>query len=364
MPHDQAIELIQRILQEAENRRWSPAKIARFLTLARPEKATWDIVASCGSEVEKAYWGQVPVFRLREDEEDLEFPLRRLLEVERPRTAFEVCHLVLNQIDPYLIADILEQILQGKEINGPLLNSWNIGQAIERLEGSGTIESNRLVLLEFLAISLLGYGNEHRARTLYATLMSDPALFCELICILYKPRHRQREEPVNETRKAAAKIARRVLHNCRLLPGAEPDGTVDEKAFFDFISEVRALCREKDRLEVCDETLGQILAHSPVGQDGIWPFEPAREILDCPDLEEMRRGFVIGTRNKRGITSRAPDEGGAQERELAAKYRFHANALRTSHPNLAATLDRIADSYERDGKREDFEARLHLEGIG
>ena len=363
LPQPYATELIETVLQEAEKQHWSPEKTARFLTLARPEKATWDIVASCGSEVEKAYWSQVPVFWLRGGEEDPEFPLRRLLEVERPRTALQVCRFVLDRVDPRLIADILEQILHGREMNGPHLDSWDIGQAIERLEASGVIEKNRLVLLEFWAIPLLGYRDEQRARTLYATLMSDPALFCELICILYKPRHREHEEPPNEMRKAAAGIAWRILHNCRRIPGTQPDGTVDEETFFEFINEVRELCREKDRLEMCDETLGQILAYSPVGQDGIWPFEPARKILDRPDLEDMRRGFVIGTFNKRGITSRAPDEGGAQERELTAKYRSHANSLRMSHPNLAAAFDRIADSYEREGKREDFEAWLHLEGV-
>lgn len=363
LPQTQAIELIQIVLQEADNQQWPPEKIARFLTLAKPEKATWDIVASCGSEVEKDYWSQVPVFWLRGEEEDPEFPLRRLLESERPRTALQVCLLVLDKIDPYLVADVLEQILHGREVKGPRFNSWDIGQSIERLEASGGIEKNRLVSLEFRAIPLLGYGEEQRARTLYATLMSDPALFRELICILYKPRHRGREEPVNEMRKAAAEIAWTVLHNCRSLPGTQPDGTVNEKAFFNFINEVRNLCREKDRLEACDRTLGQILAHSPAGQDGIRPFELAREILDHPDFKDMRRGFETGTHDKRGVTSRAPDAGGAQERELAAEYRSHANALSASHPNLAATLYRIADSYAREGKWEDFDAQLHSEGV-
>ncbi|OUC08387.1 hypothetical protein RY27_09295 [Litorilinea aerophila] len=363
LPQTQAIELIQIVLQEANNQLWPPEKTARFLTLASPEKATWDIAASCGSEIEKAYWSQVPVFWLRGEEEDPEFPLRRLLEVERPRTALQVCHLVLDKVDPYLIADVLEQILHGKEMNEPRLDSWDIGQVVERLETSSVIEKNRLVLLEFQAIPLLGSEGEQQAKTLYATLMSDPALLCELICMLYKPKHREREEPLSEMRQSAAKIAGIVLHNCRILPGTQPDGTVDEEAFFDFINEVRRLCREKDRLEVCDQTLGQILAHSPVGQDGIWPFEPTRKILDRPDFEDMRRGFVIGTLNKRGVTIRTLDEGGTQERELAAKYRAYANALRTSHPNLAAAIDEIAHSYEQESKREDLDARMHREGV-
>jgi hypothetical protein len=363
LPQDQAIELIRCVLQEAENQHWLPEKRARFLTLARPERVIWSIAASCGSEVEKAYWSQVQEFWSHGGGEDFEFAVRRLLEVKRPRTAFWVYHLVVDRTDPHLIADILAHILQGEEMDGPLPDQWVIEQAIEHLEASGVIDNQRLVQLEFLALPLLGYGNEHRAKTLYATLLSDPALFCELICILYKAKHGGHEEPMNEMRKRAEEIAWRVLYNCRTLPGAHPDGTVDEKRFFYFIEKTRELCRRKDRIEVCDITLGQILAYSPVGQDGIWPFEPARKILDHPDVEDMREGFIIGTLDKRGATMRAFDEGGAKERELAAQYRAYANALRTSCPILASALDRIADSFEHQAKHEDLGAQQRLEGL-
>ena len=191
--------------------------------------------------------------------------------------------------------------------------------------------------------------------------MSDPAFFAELLCIPYKPEHSKGGEP-SETTKAAAEIAWMVFQNCHRLPGTRPDGAVDSEAFFNFIEEARELCRERDRLTVCDITLGEILAHSPTGQDGIWPFEPARELLDRLELEDIREGFRTGTINKRGVTSRAPGEGGSQERSLAADYRHYANALRTSHPNLAAVLDELVDSYEHEGIHEDLKARLRREG--
>ena len=93
-----------------------------------------------------------------------------------------------------------------------------------------------------------------------------------------------------------------------------------------------------------------------------WPFEPARDILDRPELEDMRHGFQIGARNKRGMTSRAYDEGGTQERKLAAMYRSHARALHNSHVNVAAALEQLASWYENDALREDISARLCQEG--
>jgi len=362
LPEAAANDLIHMVLGEAESRRWPPERVARFMTLARLAKDTWDIVACCGGEVERAYWAQVPAFWLAGEGSEPELPLRHLLKVDRPRTALKICQHVLEKVDPNLLADALEQVLQGKEPDGPLLDSWQIGQIIERLEASATLERERLVRLEFWCLPLFGYRGEQKAKTLYVTLMSDPALFCELICILFKPRHRENEEPPNEQLQAAARVAWRVLFACPILPGTQLDGTLNESLFYSFIDRVRSLCREKDRLEVCDDTLGQILARSPDGQDGIWPFEPARNVLDRPELEHMRRGFVIGTLNVRGVTSRAPDEGGSQERELAAEYRSHADALRASYPYLAAALDEIAKSYEQQASREDLDAQLRLEG--
>jgi hypothetical protein len=84
--------------------------------------------------------------------------------------------------------------------------------------------------------------------------------------------------------------------------------------------------------------------------------------LDRQDFEGIRDGFLVGTMNKRGATSRAYDEGGGQERQLAAKYRTHARALHNSHPNVAGALEKLAVWYERDGLQEDLQARLRREG--
>jgi hypothetical protein len=193
--------------------------------------------------------------------------------------------------------------------------------------------------------------------------MADPKLFCEVLCFVYKPATSQREEPLPETEKTAAEIAWRLLHNCRRQPGTQSDGTIEYNAFIDFIDEARNLSRQADRLKSCDSTLGAILAHAPANSDGVWPFAAARDVLDRSEFEDVRRGFVIGVRNSRGITSRAPGDGGGQERKLAETYRNHARAIRNSHPNLAAAVEKLAGSYDNDSLHEDMEAELSREGL-
>ena len=265
-------------------------------------------------------------------------------------------------MNPLLLADILEGMLRGEEPDGPIINSYDIGEALDRLEQSDTLERDRLIRLGFGFITALGYGGEHHAASLFVALTSDPQLFTEVLCLVYRPVNREHDDPITEATKALAETGWRVLHDCRRQPGTQADGTIDPEGFTRFIDEARKLSQEADRLGACDSVLGQILAYAPSDANGIWPIEPVRDLLDRPELEEMRKSFVLGVMDKRGVTSRAYDEGGRQERELAATYRTHARALHNSHVHVAAALEQLASWYESDGLREDLQARLRREG--
>lgn len=98
-----------------------------------------------------------------------------------------------------------------------------------------------------------------------------------------------------------------------------PDGSLDADECIRFIEEFRELCRQRDHSTLGDQTLGQILAYAPVGDDGVWPGPPARDALNRPELEQMRVGFRTGAFNKRGMTSRAFDVRGAIKNDPSRK---------------------------------------------
>jgi hypothetical protein len=355
--------LIETVLQRGRQEGWAPEQTARFLTLARGERATWDIVAFCGNEVKKAYWVMTNVnlwMLLARDE--IEFALRHLLEVGRPRSALQVCRFKPEEVDANLIAEILEGVISSQEPDRQLVDAWYLRKAIKWLEISGIVDLARLIRLEFALFPALHHGREDEApEALYNAIMSDPRLFTEVLCMCYKPASEEHREHLTENMRAAAEIACQIIHYCRRQPGARKDGSIDRNVFLSFINEVRHLCRKADRFVICDQTIGQIIAHAPADPDETWPFEPARTILDRPEMEEMRHGFYIGVLNKRGMTSRGPDEGGDQERDLASTYHNYARAVRNFHPNVAATLDELARFYELEGRREDLDAQLERE---
>jgi hypothetical protein len=70
----------------------------------------------------------------------------------------------------------------------------------------------------------------------------------------------------------------------------------------------------------------------------------------------IERGFHVAVINARGFHSRRMEDGGEQERELAAKYRAWSRRLSFEYPYVSGVLERIADDHERQGTWHDSEA--------
>ena len=363
MPTEASASLLHAVVERTRTSRWSPDKLARLLTMSPDGRATWNVADELGPKVEEAYWRQCgPGLWLHDAPEEFRFALQRLLRAGRPRTALQLCHLHVKETAPALLMDMMEGMLRGEEPDGALLSSWDVANIVDALEANPVVDRGRLARLEFGLLRLLGYGGERKAKTLYGAVMTQPKLFAELITLVYKPRRAERTEPPADRERNAVQTAWGLLRNSPAIPGQEVGGPIDAKAVAQFVAEARELCRKSDRLEVCDITLGGILARAPAGEGSVWPHEAVRETLDLPEHGDIRRGLTTGLINKRGVTSRAYHEGGRLERDLAQDYRRHADALRNAYPLLAATLDAMAGSYDHDARREDTQAKLRMEG--
>ncbi len=234
---------------------------------------------------------------------------------------------------------------------------YSVYQALQRLEADPSVDRNRLARVEFDLLDLL--GGDAKALTvqsLWTRLTADPGFFVELLTLAFRAEGEPPRE-LDERDRARAERAHRLLlwltWYCRRFPGRRDDGTVDPKILERFVDQARELARAAGRLTICEQTLGQLLARSPEDPDGHWPCEPVAALLDRPELGEVRRGFVIGVFNARGVRSGKLDEGGNQERELAERFRSRARAWSARCPRTAATLRRIADRYEAEAVRFD-----------
>ena len=68
-----------------------------------------------------------------------------------------------------------------------------------------------------------------------------------------------------------------------------------------------------------------------------------REVIESVRSDDLQTGMYIGVRNAPVTTVRDPLDGGALERDEAAKYRAFGKAIRLEYPRTFAVLDRIRE---------------------
>ncbi len=85
----------------------------------------------------------------------------------------------------------------------------------------------------------------------------------------------------------------------------------------------------------------------------MWPCEEICDAIEEANSDDLDDGFQVGVLNSRGATWRSPLDGGDLERKERDKYRRWAELCDIDWPRTAASLRRVADSYESYAQRED-----------
>ena len=337
-------------------------KTFRLLKNAPFMRSTWRHVDRLGHDVRSRYWMEVTPGWGRLERDELNEMVERLLEANRPRAAMSTTRFEFNRIE----SGTLVRLLKEAATNGAeppehyRLQSHEIEEALKALDQRTDVSADELAHLEFLYLSALDHG-ERGIPNLERQIAETPALFMQAIVLAYK-RSDEGEDPPEwknaneEARTNIATQAYRLLHNVRRIPGTQNDGTIDIAKLKAWIGEVRTLCKTYARVEVGDSVIGELLSKSPPGVDGIWPREAVREVLEEVGTKRMAEGMAVGLCNQRGAHFRG--QGGAQERELAARYRGWSKQVAFSAPFTSRLLERIAKSYDYDAEWHDTDANV------
>lgn len=240
--------------------------------------------------------------------------------------------------------------------NAQYLNVYNAvrWQLLDHLERVA-FHDPEVAQLEF---SYFDFLDDHSpSRALFNALGQDPGQFVELVAMVY----RAEGEPVREfapAQKGRLSLAYSILHNWPSIPTSDAEGHVDADRLWEWISAVRGSLIQHGRRTVGDEVLGQVLSASPHGDDGIWPVEAVRNIVELIRSDALDTGLHIGKKSRRGVTSRGVFDGGDQERELDEEYGAMAAQAASRWPRTARILRGIADSYREESRIHDARAEL------
>ena len=341
-------------------RAWSSAQRADLLACLPCDRRTVDVVEGSDPETQHRYWRSVNPYWIREAG-DVERAARKLLEHDRPYVAVKLLALYARRdksLPAGLIAETLEAAIRiSPEEDRPLGHlPHDVSQLLDVLEASNDVAATRIAGLEWAFLPILG-RHERAPKVLQRELARNPDFFAELVTRVFRA---EGEDPRAASEEDQARVRRgyELLDTWRTVPGTGDDGTIDVEGLKDWVRRARTAMIATGHGGVGDRRIGQVLSGSPSGSDGTWPHPAVRDVIEEVQSAELEGGFEVGVYNSRGVTSRHPAEGGAQERQLAARYAGFALALSDRWPRTAAVLRRIADGYLADGRREDREAEL------
>jgi addiction module HigA family antidote len=341
--------------------------VVQLLVLAPFGKGTWKLVDARCEATQAKYWSEVTPERFYNSEAESIEGVERLLKAERPRAAFSCIQFETHKLDPQILFRLLSAVAHGgKEKPGEyLLDHYWVEEAFKHLNKGPALTLDQKAGLEFAYIEVLaepwGAQSHYGVPNLERYVEVHPEVFVQAIAWVYK-RKDGAADPAEiqvqpEQVSTMAERGYKLLDAIKRIPGHNDLGELESERLGKWVATARQSSADLSRGDIADIRIGKLLSHAAIGQDGIWPCEAVREVMEEIQSESLMQGAQTGVYNSRGAHWRG--EGGDQERELAEKYRKWARALQVSHPFVASKLLRaLAESYDRDASREDLEAGI------
>jgi hypothetical protein len=337
------------------------ARRTQLVTSAPPTAKVWDALQS-DPALNDAYWTGMNWWGV--SSEDAERAVQELLSHDRPWVAIDLLSMQIhsNDSDDVAVSPALMEEAVGAAASADPSEArvqslgYEIGLILDHIGKHGASEED-VAKYEFIFFNLLE-DSRRQPRALFRTLARDAALFVDLVQRVYRGKNEPKRE-LNELDEALARHSLWVLaHWATSFPGQLPDGSIDAEQLKRWVCDARDAFAESDRADIGDEQIGQVLARSPVGQDGIWPAEAVRDLVEGVGSQGIETGVHVGIYHGRGVTTRGLYDGGAQERALAAKYSDWAHRTAGKWRRTNRLLRDLAESYERDARREDDRANV------
>lgn len=316
-------------------------------------------------EDEAEYWTTAPIDFV--EMSDTAVALKQLIAHGRPWAAVTVASYALtsegrsdtgsaSNLSPAAVIRLLDEASDQSPRDGELSNmtGYYVGQLLDYLVEAEALDGD-VARLEYTFFRLL--QGDRLPTVLNRILAVEPNIFVNLVKSAYWGKNEPRRERPDLDENAATQ-AWWVLRGWEGFPGRREDGSVDAAVMNKWVKTARLELSDADRNDIGDELIGETFAHSPIGTDGVWPAVPVRDVIEAIGSRELENGVILGRLNSRGVTSRWVYDGGQQERDLAKQYQDWSKSTRAEWPRTSRILRHLAESYERDARREDIKAEI------
>jgi hypothetical protein len=343
-------------LNSIDRTKWTVKAKAEFFAVLPSVKLIWEMAENELGTNQSEYWKRARVHPYPEKLEGFDHAITQLIGNERPDMAIEcfwLGHLWMGSY-PELALQSLEAFNPSKN----RIDTHAIQEAFSNLQKVDGIDNERLARMEWKFLALLNHHGGTRSLTLYRELAEQPKFFCDVIKLIYRPKHEiadkkvdngDEEKPeIDETKATMARNAYALLSEWNYPPGVQRDGSFNGGQLNAWVDEVKQLCIKSGHWEVASNQIGEVLYYAPRDENGLWP-ESVCELLNSKENSECRQGLEIRIFNSRGAFS---PSGGKEEIKIAERWEKvaeHAESKRFGR--LGAILRNLGKSYREDAKR-------------
>lgn len=351
---------VQDKVDDVIRKNYTQEQQSEFFIYLSPKTQTWNVLETFDEKVQEGYWMSVRPNPF--DIDDFNKAIYKLLDHKRPHVALDIITMHIDKIGSTISATLTIECLEMAVRTKPKFDGeWRtldyIDKLLDAVENTGEVSESRLASLEFALLRVLSHHGERGPKFLRKELSRNPDFYIEVLCLSYRAAGEEKRD-LSEGEQIRAQLASELIHGWNLIPGLEDGSIINSVVLADWVQKARELSTQHKRIIVSDLIIGQVFSYSPQESDGTWPAVPIRDLIESINSDEINRGFVLGVSNSRGVTSRGLLDGGAQERDLADYYKKHADSIRTLWPRTASVLDKVAEEYLSDARRQDLGAEL------
>lgn len=337
------------------------ACLCEFLYAPGYNVKIWNYIQTNAVAISESYWKNVDIFYIDDDPEPM---LDQLCNVERYK---DVLHLINWDCRNRVVSDtkklsILQSMIDKKKIEDVIERIDDVSDIIESLDKSDNpVILKALVPIEFLLFDLIHRRRNQREMQFIKAITHDPSLMIQLIEMVYKKDEDAPEEQLSEEEMQylanAQRLAYTVFFNLHVPPCFKDDNTIDEEALKNYINRLLRFAKERHIVNSTYSVIGELLGNIPFGED--YPPRYLCEIVESmEDSEKVGRGLARQLFNRHGFTSRSYNEGGTIERCRVAKFEEYKTKVMFEYPTMAEVFDDLIKDYERQGHKEDFQAKM------
>lgn len=293
-------------------------------------------------DIKVLYWSYpISSFRLEKDKETFEWCLCELKKYGNGVDYIQCLYMALEIFEP---EEILKYMIDLKEFKGIQLNNQMSGWYVKKIMGhiGKNFEGNYELYNDIASLELYLRGIiewENMKCTQYI-IKKDPQLYADIINIIYLHECEERNDKTKEEYELVQSLFN-FYYKMHFCP-CENNGDIKYCELKDWVDKFSEKLTEQKQSNLLGHELGRLFAYSPIGEDGYYPHESVRDIIEELEDDKLRSSYVSAECNKRGVYS--PDAG-RTEKEMALRYKENADGVRTIYPETAKIYYSLYESY-------------------